>query len=829
MLDSVTKKRIDDLRNILVGKIPSPQSQVEQITTGLIYKFMYDMDVEAVEMGGVPSFFVGDYEKYSWKHLFDPKLGGVDKVHLYSNAIENMYTNPSAPQLFREIFKNSFLPFKDPSTLNMFLKELNEFHYSHSEKLGDAFEYLLSFMGSQGDAGQFRTPRHIIDFIVEIVNPQKNETILDPACGTAGFLISSYKHILSQNTEKTPGDKLNAAERKQIGDNLVGYDISPDMTRISLVNMYLHQFVNPHIYEYDTLSSEDRWNEYYDVILANPPFMTPKGGIQPHSRFGVQSKRAEVLFVDYIMEHLKPTGRAGIVVPEGVIFQTGTAYKTLRKKLVEDCLVGVISLPAGVFQPYSGVKTSILILDKGLNQKSDSIFFAKVENDGFSLGAQRTAIKGNQLPEISVNISNYLNGNDNETLTKVLKGKILEDSGVSLNSSVYAEIEAFQSSSFETYELGEICEFINGAAFKPSDWVEEDEETFPIVRIQNLNNKNAPTNHTKKTVAEKYLIENGQLLFSWSGSKETSFGAHIWSGSTALLNQHIFKVMFDNQQVLKPYLFYALNKCVEEVKNNLHGGVGLVHITKGNLEKIRFPLPPIEVQQQIVDELEGYQKIIDGFRQVVENYKPTIDIDPSWEMVELGEVVDLLNGYAFKSSEYVEHSSVMNFRMSQIRPGGFVDLEHNPKFLPENYATEYSKFLLKEGDVVIAMTDMASDPKILGVPTIIKKSEHTLLLNQRVGKLFGLDETRASYDYIGWILKSDFVREFYKNLGTGGVQINIGKNQILSIKIPLPSLDIQDSIVVNCREIERLVDANKRLIEIYTQKIQDKISNVWGE
>ena len=127
MLDSVTKKRIDDLRDILVGKIPSPQSQIEQITTGLIYKFMDDMDEEAVKMGGVRSFFVGDYEKYSWKHLFDPKMGG-GKVQLYSEAIENMYTHPSAPALFREIFKNSFLPFRDSSTLNMFLKEINEFN-----------------------------------------------------------------------------------------------------------------------------------------------------------------------------------------------------------------------------------------------------------------------------------------------------------------------------------------------------------------------------------------------------------------------------------------------------------------------------------------------------------------------------------------------------------------------------------------------------------------------------------------------------------------------------------------------------------------------------
>ena len=126
MLDSETRRRIDTLRDILVGKIPNPQSQVEQITTGLIYKFMNDMDEESIELGGDASFFVGDYEKYAWKHLLDSKLGGVDRVNLYSEAVENMYFNPSAPQLFRDIFKNVFLPFKDPSTLNMFLKEIDE-------------------------------------------------------------------------------------------------------------------------------------------------------------------------------------------------------------------------------------------------------------------------------------------------------------------------------------------------------------------------------------------------------------------------------------------------------------------------------------------------------------------------------------------------------------------------------------------------------------------------------------------------------------------------------------------------------------------------------
>ena len=247
MLDATTRRRIDTARDILVGKVPDPKSQVEQITIALIYKFMDDIDAESEEFGGERSFFA------------------------------------------------------------------NEFSYDHSERLGDAFEYLLSVLGSQGDAGQFRTPRHIIDFIVAVIDPQKHETVLDPACGTAGFLISSYKHILKANTDADGHGTLTPDEKSLLATNFQGYDISPDMVRLSLVNMYLHGFAAPHIFEYDTLTSQDRWNEYADVILANPPFMSPKGGIRPHNRFSVQSKRSEVLFVDYIAEHLTPTGRAGII------------------------------------------------------------------------------------------------------------------------------------------------------------------------------------------------------------------------------------------------------------------------------------------------------------------------------------------------------------------------------------------------------------------------------------------------------------------------------------------------------------------------------------
>jgi len=201
-------------------------------------------------------------------------------------------------------------------------------------------------------------------------------------------------------TEKAyRGDKLTPSEKEKLMRNFVGYDISPDMVKLSLVNMYLHGFPEPKIYEYDTLTSEKHWGEQFDVIMANPPFMSPKGGIRPHKRFSVQASRSEVLFVDYILEHLNLKGRAGIIVPEGIIFKSDTAYKQLRQMLVEDGLFTVVSLPVGVFNPYSGVKTSILLFDNELAKKSDEILFVKIENDGFDLGAQRRKIDKNDLPE----------------------------------------------------------------------------------------------------------------------------------------------------------------------------------------------------------------------------------------------------------------------------------------------------------------------------------------------------------------------------------------------------------------------------------------------
>ena len=177
MLDKTTKTKIDTARDILVGKVPNPQSQVELITIAMIYKFMDDMDMQNIEMGGNRIFFTDDLEPYAWSKVLSPKLNNWERISLYAEALDKLQVAKQIPELFRKIFKGAFLPFRDGATLSLFLNEIDGFSYNNSENLGNAFEYLLSIMGSQGDAGQFRTPRHIIDFIVDVVNPSKTDTI----------------------------------------------------------------------------------------------------------------------------------------------------------------------------------------------------------------------------------------------------------------------------------------------------------------------------------------------------------------------------------------------------------------------------------------------------------------------------------------------------------------------------------------------------------------------------------------------------------------------------------------------------------------------------
>lgn len=807
MLDSETKRRIDTARDILVGKIPDPKSQIEQITIALIYKFMDDMDKKAEELGGKAKFFTGDYSKYSWSKLMDASLSGFELVNVYGEAIQSMNQNPNAPQLFRDIFKNAYLPYRDPSTLKSFLKIIDDFTYDHSERLGDAFEYLLSVMSSQGDAGQFRTPRHIIEFIVDVVDPSINDTILDPACGTAGFLISAYKHILEKHLHEGK-NTLTPDERKKLVENVVGYDISPDMVRLSLVNLYLHGFKNPAIYEYDTLTSDEKWDETFDVCLANPPFMTPKGGIRPHKRFSVSSNRAEVLFVDYMHEHLNNDGRAGIVVPEGIIFQSGSTYKDLRRNLLNDSLYAVVSLPAGVFNPYSGVKTSILFLDKKIAKKSKEVLFVKVESDGYNLGAQRREIKDNDLPlalEVLKEFQNsVLEGIEpklekfEKTIAHIVHKDKIAEQDYNLSGDRYKEAVVYDGN-WDLFELGDVAEIKRGSTITKKTAIKGD---IPVIA-----GGQQPAYYHNESNREGNII--------------TVSGSGAYSGFVAFFENPIYASdcftikSLNESKLLTKYIYHLLKGKQDEIYK-LQSGGGQPHVYPKDLIPYKIPLPPLEVQERIVEEIESYQNIIDGAKKVVESYKPSFKIDPEWDVVELREVADKITDGTHSTPKYTD-SGIPFWRVTDLTNSNdtkkFISKEEHQELIkrckPEKGDVLYSK----NGTIGVAkLIDWYWDFSIFVSLALIKPNREIL-----------------DSKYLEIFMNTPMAFKQATAHSKSGTVTNLHLIEIKQIKIPLPPIETQKEIVSQIEEEQKLVDSNKQLIDIFEKKVKDKISEVWGE
>ncbi|MBI5352479.1 MAG: N-6 DNA methylase [Chloroflexi bacterium] len=820
MLDSETKRRIDSARDILVGKVPDPKSQVEQITIALIYKFMDDMDRQSIEMGGKASFFKGEFKKYGWGEIFNPRMGGVEMLNLYGEAITRMSQNANLPELFRNIFKNAYLPYRDPETLKLFLKTINDFTYDHSEKLGDAFEYLLSVLGSQGDAGQFRTPHHIIDFMVQVVDPKKNETVLDPACGTAGFLISAYKHILNNNNQdpkgflKPLGSKpLTTQEKQKIYENFTGYDISPDMVRLSLVNLYLHGFVKPQIHEYDSLASEERWNEYADVILANPPFMSPKGGIMPHKKFSVQSNRSEVLFVDYMAEHLTPNGRAAIIVPEGIIFQSAGAYKQLRKYLIENnFLWAVVSLPAGTFNPYSGVKTSILFLDKSLAKKTDKVLFVKVENDGFDLGAQRRPIDKNDLPETlkvletfrvciqDGKTASFAPKTDSALLVSISK---LEESDYNLSADRYREVIRIGKQTHPMVKLGDICETSSGGTPLRSKNEYYENGTIPWLKSGEV--AQGFVYNAEEKITELGLKNSSAKIFPVNTVLVAMYGAT--AGQVGILkieattNQAICGV-FPNDKFIPEFL-YLLLKSQTDYLVSISSGGAQPNISQSVIRNLQIPLPPLEIQRQLVDEIAAYQRIIDGARQVVEGWKPDIELEldellpegvDEWEKVKLENVFKLSSGKSLSEKDREEGEY-------PVYGGNGITGYHNEFF------TEKETLIIGRVGAYCGVVHLTMPQSWI--------TDNALFVTEYLLKI---DQT-----YLYHLLTSLNLNQYAKQ----GGQPSISQGTVYEREIPLPPLKIQREIVARIETERAIVRGNRELIRIYEEKVKKVIERVW--
>ena len=540
--------------------------------------------------------------------------------------------------------------------------------------------------------------------------------------------------------------------------------------------------------------------------------MTPKGGIRPHGRFSIQAKRSEVLFVDYIAEHLSAKGRAAVIVPEGIIFQSAGAYKNLRKMLVENYIFAVVSLPAGVFNPYSGVKTSILFMDKSLAKKAGDILFVKVENDGYDLGAQRRRIEKNDLPEAARQIKAYFDAVKTGAVRDlqnpagalvVARDKVNESADWNLNGELYREVEDIRQSDWPMVALGEVAKIRMGETLIKKDLTGSGKPIF------SAGESDEPWNFTEKT----------RLSF---GKNTIVVGARGTIGSVTMpgidqftCTQTTLAISANEDVVETAFLFRILKQFDFSV---IREGVGIPMISVKNISKIKIPLPPLNVQREILAEINTYQKIINGARQVVENYTPHISIDPTWPVVKLGEVATVSAGNSAPQDKNLFQGGTHPFcRTADV---GKVHLSPN--------LTEISDHLNERG--------ISGLRRFKKGTILFPKSGASTFLNHRV--MLGQDSYVSSHLATINADKRKINEHFLfhllckvdaKTLTAEQNYPSLRLSEIKNIKIPLPPLKTQQKITAEIKAEEKLIAANQTLIHTFEQKIKTKIAAVWGE
>jgi len=533
-------------------------------------------------------------------------------------------------------------------------------------------------------------------------------------------------------------------------------------------------------------------------------------------------------------EHLTPSGRAGIIVPEGIIFQGQTAYTQLRKMLVEEFLVAVVSLPAGVFNPYSGVKTSILILDKSLAKKADTIAFFKIENDGFGLGAQRRPMDKNDLLQARAEIAEYLrrlrSGESVEGLQPTL-GLIVEKEKVAANGDYNLSGERYRENgrpqtTFPFATIKEVAlEIKAGFASGQSS---TDTQGVPHIRPMNITEKGQFTWDGVKSISEEefvakedYSFEAGDVLFNNTNSKELV-------GKTCLINQpirggfsnHMTRIRANPDRCVPHFLALLLHNAWQKglFLERANKWIGQAGINAKSLSEFEVPLPPLEVQKKIVAEIDGYQKVIDGARAVLNNYRPHIPIHPDWPEMELGKICRFID-YRGKTPEKTT-SGIPLITAKNVRDG-FIDPEPHEFIAEADYDSWMTRGIPQVGDVLFTTEAPLGNAAEITSTNRFAFAQRLIALSPNRELLIG--------GFLKDVLLSKRMRERIFAHQSGTTVYGIKASVLKEIKIPVPPLTTQQQVVAEIEAEQALVAANRELLERFEDKIQATLARVWGE
>ena len=408
MITGSLKNQIDRVWDTFwSGGISNPMDVIEQFTYLLFIRQLDEQQnqvdkkkthakILGITVHDEENIFTSDEQDLRWKNLI--QIGDPEQLHtIMTTQVFPFFKTIDAGTL-SAVFQDATFGINSPSTLRKAMELINDINIKNRDITGDLYEYMLSKLAVSGTNGQFRTPQHIIDLLVELMEPQLGEKIIDPACGTAGFLINAAEWMKLKHKQ---GLYDKNAHQQFYDDTFTGYDFDRAMNRIATMNSYMHGFNEPNIAYRDSLSElPAHEREYYDIVLANPPFAGSLDAerVDPAIRKITNTKKTELLFLARFLTLLKVGGRAAVIVPEGVLFGSTKAHKALRQELVENQkLDAVIKLPSGVFKPYSGVSTAVLCFTKTDSGGTDEVWFYDMLADGRSLDDKRTALLPDNL------------------------------------------------------------------------------------------------------------------------------------------------------------------------------------------------------------------------------------------------------------------------------------------------------------------------------------------------------------------------------------------------------------------------------------------------
>lgn len=451
MITGELKNKIDSIWDIFWSSgMTNPLTVIEQITYLMFIKILDDNELRkeanavAFDMEVIDPIFDSEHQNCRWS-----KFRHFETETMYKNMIDNVFPfiKEGLPggkdTAFARYMKDALFLVPTPRVLSKVVSALDGLDMNNKDIMGDVYEYLLSQISQSGTNGQFRTPRHVIQMIVDLMRPSIADKICDPAMGSAGFITCAAQYI----SDNYSMELLKEEHKKHYTTTMfAGFDTDQTMLRIGAMNMMLHGVESPNIAWQDSLSEDNKYRNEFSLIIANPPFTGSLDNetVSKDILTIAKTKKTELLFISLFTKMLKVGGRCASVVPDGVLFGSSSAHKAIRKELIDNNrLEAVISMPSGVFQPYSGVKTSIIVFTKTGHGGTDNVWFYDMTNDGLTLDVKRTPIEGSDIPDI---ISRFHNLNNETERTRKHKSffvpvKEIRENDYDLTISKYKEVE----------------------------------------------------------------------------------------------------------------------------------------------------------------------------------------------------------------------------------------------------------------------------------------------------------------------------------------------------------------------------------------------------